>query len=102
MVDAGLALKAKGHQVHYFTNHHDTSHCFVETRNGNLHVSVYGDGLPRSILGKAYALCAYIRFLYLSVVFCIFYSHLYDVVIVDQISATIPFLRFFTNVILYF
>ena len=38
-----LALVSKGHTVHMFTSHHDPSHCFKETRDGTLNVTVYGD-----------------------------------------------------------
>ena len=39
VVDAALALKSRGHSVHFVTNHHDPNHCFEETTNGQLNVT---------------------------------------------------------------
>ena len=61
VVDAALALKLKGHEVDFVTTHHDTSHCFTETRDGTFPVKVVGDWIPRHIFGKFFALCAYLR-----------------------------------------
>ena len=47
VVDAGLALRAKNHDVHFVTSHHDPDHCFEETRDGSLEVTSVGDWLPR-------------------------------------------------------
>ena len=41
VVDAALALKSRGHSVTFLTAHHDSSHCFQETRDGTLKASVY-------------------------------------------------------------
>lgn len=61
VVDAALALKQNGHEVDFVTSHHDTSHCFTETKDGTFSVTVVGDWLPRHICGKFFALCAYLR-----------------------------------------
>jgi hypothetical protein len=42
-----LALKSKGHDVHMYTSHHDPGHCFQETRDGTIKVTVYGDWCVR-------------------------------------------------------
>ena len=34
VVDAALGLQALGHSVDLYTSHHDTNHCFEETKNG--------------------------------------------------------------------
>jgi len=34
VVDAAIGLKSRGHDVEFFTSHHDPSHCFKETRDG--------------------------------------------------------------------
>lgn len=85
VVDAALAVKAGGHLVHIFTSHHDRSHCFEETRDGTVLVTVYGDWLPRSICGYAMALCAYIRMLYLAIAVMLFEPAV-DTMVVDQCS----------------
>ncbi|XP_072023865.1 alpha-1,3/1,6-mannosyltransferase ALG2-like [Amphiura filiformis] len=95
VVDAAVALKRRGHTVTMVTSHHDPSHCFQETRDGTLDVVAAGDWLPRSIFGKCYALCAYIRMIYTALYLAWASGIEYDVVICDQISACIPFLRWF-------
>lgn len=93
VVDAGLALKSRGHEVHFFTSHHDTSHCFEETKNGTLQVTVVGDWLPGHFFGKFYALWAYLRMIYVSIYLVFFSSWRMDVVFCDQVSVCIPFLK---------
>lgn len=85
------------YSVHIVTSHHDPNHCFDETKpsDGVLSqcIAVYGDWLPRSILGKAAALCAIIRMLYISMVIIIrslASSQRTDVVVLDGVSAPIP------------
>eukprot|EP01135_Chromosphaera_perkinsii_P006613 Nk52_evm15s554 gene=Nk52_evmTU15s554 len=95
VVDAALALKAKGHQVEFYTSHHDPNHCFPETRDGQLKVNVYGDFLPRQILGRFYLLCAIIRMIYVCTVLLYHHRHTYNVFFVDQLSAIIPLLSLF-------
>ncbi|XP_042884319.1 alpha-1,3/1,6-mannosyltransferase ALG2-like [Penaeus japonicus] len=93
IVDAALALKRKGHQVTVFTSHHDHSHCFPETVDGQLEVHCAGDWLPRSTFGKLYALWAYVRMVYLALYLVLFSRLEYEVAFVDQVAACIPFLR---------
>ena len=102
IVDAGLALRSKGHHVEMFTAHHDPLHCFSETKDGTLRVTAAGDWLPRSCCGKGYALWAYLRMVYVAL-FVLFYNlyHFFasgregcfDLIICDQISACIPILK---------
>lgn len=61
VVDAALALKKQGHDVNFVTTHHDHEHCFAETLDGTIPVTVVGDWIPRHIFKKFYALLAYIR-----------------------------------------
>ena len=61
VVDAALALKKNGHDVNFVTTHHNPEHCFLETKDGTIPVTVVGNWLPRHILGRFYAFCAYIR-----------------------------------------
>ncbi|CAH3196945.1 unnamed protein product [Porites evermanni] len=93
VVDAGLALKSRGHEVHYFTSHHDKSHCFEETRNGSLNVTSVGDWLPRHFFGCFYAFWAYLRMIYVAIYLIFFSSWRMDVIICDQVSVCIPVLK---------
>ncbi|EDV95635.1 alpha-1,3/1,6-mannosyltransferase ALG2 [Drosophila grimshawi] len=95
VVDAALALKERGHDVSFLTNHHDISHCFKETADGSFPVQVVGDWLPRRLFGRFYAFCAYVRMLYAA-----FYASFLmpqreqvDVVFCDLISVCVPVLR---------
>jgi len=93
VVDAALALASKGHPVHMFTSHHDPSHCFKETRDGTLKVTVHGDWIPRHIFGKFHAVFAYLRMIYLALAFLFTVGSQYPVIFCDQVSACLPVLR---------
>lgn len=97
VVDAAVALQSKGHGVRMVTAHHDVSHCFKETKDGTLSVTAVGDWLPRSLLGKCHALCAYLRMIYAAIYLVMFSGYDFDVIFCDQISACIPFLRLFSR-----
>ncbi|VVC95091.1 unnamed protein product [Leptidea sinapis] len=95
VLDAALAFRSKGNDVAFFTNHHDTSHCFAETRNGTFPVTVIGDWIPRSIFGKFKAACAYARMVY-AAIYLAWYVIPVDeptLIICDLISFCIPFLK---------
>ncbi|XP_037719370.1 alpha-1,3/1,6-mannosyltransferase ALG2 [Drosophila subpulchrella] len=95
VVDAALALKERGHQVSFLTNHHDSTHCFKETADGSFPVQVVGDWLPRGLFGRFYAICAYLRMLYAAIYASFFMPQReqVDVVVCDLISVCIPVLR---------
>lgn len=38
VVDAAVGIQKKGHQVIFYTSHHDPNHCFEETRDGKNHM----------------------------------------------------------------
>lgn len=102
VIDAALALKSQGYDVQFVTAHHDPKHCFPETSDGTLQVTVVGDWLPRNIFGRFYAVCAYIRMIY-AAFFLVFRSQmLFDVVFCDQISACIPVLKFSKAKIIFY
>lgn len=93
MVDAALALQSRGHPVTIVTTHHDPQHCFPETRDGTLKVVTVCDWLPRSILGRLYAICSYLRMV-LAAMYLVWFSDLRpDLIICDQVSACVPVLR---------
>lgn len=92
VVDAALALKKDGHDVNFVTAHHDPDHCFSETRDGTIPVTVVGNWLPRHILGRFYAFCAYLRMIY-AASYIIFSDQRPEVVFCDLVSVCIPILR---------
>ncbi|XP_794663.3 alpha-1,3/1,6-mannosyltransferase ALG2 [Strongylocentrotus purpuratus] len=102
VVDAALALQTRRHSVKIYTAHHDPTHCFKETSDGTLEVVTAGDWLPRNIFGSCYALCAYIRMIYVALYLLLFSREPYDVIICDQISACIPFLKLGRSKVLFY
>ena len=102
IVDAGLALKAEGHDIHIFTAHHDPEHCFKETRDGTLTVTCAGDWLPRHCCNLGYAFWAYLRMIYAALYLVFFSKEQFDVIICDQVSACIPVLRWSGAKILFY
>ncbi|KAL0819104.1 hypothetical protein ABMA28_008369 [Loxostege sticticalis] len=95
VLDAALAFKKKGHEVAFYTNHHDPTHCFAETRDGTFPVSVIGDWIPRSILGRFKAACAYARMVYAAIYLAWYVIPVEEPTLIfcDLISLCIPFLK---------
>ncbi|GMF44594.1 unnamed protein product [Phytophthora fragariaefolia] len=105
VVNAAVALQQRGAHVTVFTAHHDVGHCFEETRgDGPLaaHVRVHGDWLPRTVLGKLYALCAVLRVLFVTLCVALRYADELDVLVVDQVSVSVPFLRALGKPVLFY
>ncbi len=63
---------------------------------------VYGDWLPRQILGKFTAFCAVLRMIYLTIVVLLFYRSHTDVIVLDGVSAPVPLLRWFGLKVLFY
>ncbi|PBC27493.1 alpha-1,3/1,6-mannosyltransferase ALG2 [Apis cerana] len=92
VIDAALALKKGGYEVNFVTTHHDPEHCFSETKDGTIPVTVVGNWLPRHVFGRFFALFAYIRMIY-AASYIIFCEHRPDIVFCDLVSVCIPILR---------
>jgi alpha-1,3/alpha-1,6-mannosyltransferase len=97
VVDAALALKSKGHDVRFVTNHFSPNHCFQEVQEFDIQVI---DLLPRSIFGKFNALLAYLRMCIAAMVVC--WSANCDIIFCDQISACLPIFKWFSRAKLFF
>ena len=101
VVDAALALKSRGHEVTFVTAHHDDDHCFPETKQSGdspeLQVISAGDFLPRTLFGRCYAVCAYMRMLFAATYLVAFSGLDPQVVICDQVSAAIPVLKYLSR-----
>ncbi|KAF9174071.1 Alpha-1,3-mannosyltransferase-like protein [Mortierella sp. AD011] len=99
VVDAAVGLQNRGHNVVMYTSHHDPKHCFEETRDGTLTVHVGGNTIvPRTILGRFYIICAILRNLHLAWNMLLLNydaptKDKFDIIIVDQLSVSIPLLR---------
>ncbi|KAF9992346.1 Alpha-1,3-mannosyltransferase-like protein [Entomortierella chlamydospora] len=99
VVDAAVGLQNRGHNVVMYTSHHDPKHCFEETRDGTLTVHVGGNTIvPRTILGRFYIICAIFRNLHLAWNMLLLNydapsKEKFDIIIVDQLSVSIPLLR---------
>ena len=100
IVDAAAELGQRGHTVDVYTAYYDPNRCFEETKSGLFNVIVRGGYFPRSISGRAMALCAYIRCMLMAWSIC--WENYrsgtpYDVIIVDQVSIAIFILRMFCS-----
>ncbi len=102
IVDAAMALKKKQHVVSVVTTHHDRSHCFPETTDGTIPVTVVGDWLPRFVFGKFGALCSYIRMLYAALYVILFSGLKTDIGICDQVSICVPVLQLGISKVVYY
>ncbi|GAX76448.1 hypothetical protein CEUSTIGMA_g3893.t1 [Chlamydomonas eustigma] len=115
VVDAATELVKNGHHVDMYTTYYDPTRCFEETRgSGGFSVTVAGGWFPRQILGRLTALCAYIRCILaaLSMVWISWtyrrstimagWQPCYDVIIVDQVSAAVPFLRLTSSKLIFY
>lgn len=103
IIDIAVALCTAGHEVTFFTNHCDKNHAFEEIKNDQFPVTVVGDWLPRSVFGKCQALCAYLRMVYLVLIYLLFLNDgSVDVYYVDQIPVAIPFLKLTKKRIIYY
>ncbi|CAK4139444.1 unnamed protein product [Aphanomyces euteiches] len=104
IVNCAVALQQKGYDVHIFTSHHDVNHCFGETKgDGPLAkwIVVYGDFLPRTIFGRLYAFCAFLRMVYITL--RLFLGEWdTDIFFLDQVSLPIPLLRAYFGKPVYF
>ncbi|XP_052501140.1 alpha-1,3/1,6-mannosyltransferase ALG2 [Budorcas taxicolor] len=90
VLDAALALQARGCSVKIWTAHYDPGHCFAESRELSVHCA--GDWLPRSLGwgGRGAAVCAYVRMMFLALYVLFLGDEEFDVVVCDQVSACIP------------
>ena len=102
---SALALHRAGHEVWLYTSHHDQSHSFAALRapDGELsaRVRVLGDWLPRSLFGRAVALCSVVRMLYIALALCCVFARVADVIFCDGVSAPVPLLRLRAPVLFY-
>ena len=64
-------------------------------------MEVRGSIFPRAIKGRCIALCAIIRMILCSFYVALYAGH-YDAIVVDQVSACVPILRFFGRKILFY
>lgn len=85
VLDAALALQARGCRVTVWTAHYDPSHCFAESRD--VPVRCAGDWLPRGLGrgGRGAAVCAYARMIFLALYVLFLGDQEFDVVVCDQV-----------------
>jgi len=100
VVDAALSLDKRGHKVTILTAHHEPSHAFEETKDGQLKVIAAGDWLPRTLFGRCHALCASLRMIYITLKMILF-MHC-DIVFLDQVSTPLILLSMFNYPTLFY
>lgn len=96
VVDAAVGLlRAQTHcrcDVRMVTTHHEPKRAFPETVDGSLRVTVYGDWLPRSLLGRGIVCCTTLRMLYAAFRIGLTFPDT-DVIVVDQVPAAMVLLQ---------
>ncbi|CAJ0919965.1 unnamed protein product, partial [Mesorhabditis belari] len=92
IIDAAIALKNKHHDVKIVTAQYDESHAFSETKELDVRVIKL---FPRHILGRFFALCAYIRMIFAAIAICLKMD--FDVVVCDQVSACLLVFKLFSS-----
>ncbi|XP_056644640.1 alpha-1,3/1,6-mannosyltransferase ALG2 [Diorhabda sublineata] len=104
VLDMAGALADAGNEIKFITNHFDPTHAFDELKNGKYSVDVFGDWLPRSVFGRFQALCAYIRMVYLSIVYILFFRNYdkQDLFITDLIPVANVFLKLANEKVIYY
>lgn len=104
VLDVAGALANQGHKIRFITNHFDRTHAFDELKNDQYPVEVYGDWIPRGVFGRFQALCAYIRIIYLTIVYLLFHRNkdAPDLYFTDLIPVANPFLRFAGERVIYY
>lgn len=92
------------YEIMFLVNHFEWNHCFDELKDKRYKINIFGDWIPRSIFGRCRALCAYLKMIYLVLVYLLFYSKEYNVDfhIVDLIPIAVPFLKLFKQKVLYY
>jgi alpha-1,3/alpha-1,6-mannosyltransferase len=96
IVNAALALQARGHRVTLFTANHDRAHCFAETRDGTLDVRVHGSRLPMRVRDRMRLPLAIARMLALSRP-AVRRAREFDVILCDVVAQIVPLLRWRTR-----
>ena len=91
IVNLAMLCKNNGWNVRIYTPFFDKSRCFDQLKDGTLTVEVIGNWFPRRIFGKCQALCEYIRF-FIASLYLILFGRNIDIVIVDQITISVPLL----------
>lgn len=105
VVETATALKKAGHHVEVFTSYHDPQRAFTETIDGTLDVHVHDSIIPRSIFGIFLNPMATIRFFWTTAKVMMRHKNLaggYDIIFVDQISSTIPLLKYSGSKVVYY
>lgn len=89
---AVLCLK-NNWEVEIFTPYFDPNRSFDQLKDGTIKVTVVGNWFPRRFCGRCQALLEYIRF-FLASLYLIIFGGSRDLVIVDQITLSLPLLMF--------
>lgn len=103
IIDMANALVDE-YEIMFLVNHFDPNHCFDELKDGSYEIKTFGDWIPRSIFGRCRALSAYIKMIYLVIIYLLFYRKEYkiDFHVVDLIPIAVPFLKLFNQRVLYY
>lgn len=80
ILNIAIALERAGYQVTIYTPFFDPNRCLKEAQGRD--VQVRGNWFPRTIFGRAIALCAYLRML-LCAVWVVLFAGSFDYYLID-------------------
>lgn len=91
IVNLALLCKQNNWEATIYTPFFDPKRAFEPVKDGTIPVVVVGNWFPRRIFGRCQALCEYIRF-FIASIYLILFGRGIDLVVVDQITISLPFL----------
>lgn len=101
IVNYAVALQQKGHQVEIFTQYHNKLHCFPETVDGTLRVSLRLAFIPKNIFGAFTALLSYLK-MFICAVWMLLFEPRFDVYVVDEVSFPVLLFRLANRPVIFY
>lgn len=103
ILDVAIALSRQNVQVSFVTNHFNEDHAFEELKQKQFPVHVIGSWLPHGIFGRFQAFCAYMKMIYLSIIYvCFLCKDKPDLYFVDQIPIANLCIKLFGGKVIYY
>eukprot|EP00924_Labyrinthula_sp_SR-Ha-C_P004589 snap_masked-scaffold_1-processed-gene-5.29-mRNA-1 protein AED:0.04 eAED:0.04 QI:0/-1/0/1/-1/1/1/0/450 len=106
ILDIGVALKKRGHEVVFYTSYFDPKRCFEELKEGGdfgpESVKVFTSWFPKNLFGVLHLFLAAIKMIYISLYVVLFQKRAFDIIICDQVSHMIPVLNITHKPVLFY
>lgn len=104
ILDIALAMKQQHHEIVFLTNHFNEEHAFQELKKKQHKIRVIGSWIPDNIYGSLHALFAYVKIIYLAILYMtlIYWLEKPDVFVTDQIPVANIILKIFKQKVIYY